>query len=310
MIVSRWLKVMIGGLVVSVALGAGAAVAVLAATSDGSSSSPFASPGGLATEAKEGHSWLGILASNAGAEGGVLVQQVFADGPAHKAGLRRGDVITALGDTEVTNILRLRAALAEREPGDQVTLAVLRDEEEITMEVTLGERPELLRPRGPKGPFPELGEIEFADILSGQVTVKDDEGNAVTISIVAGKVKSITEDELTVALNEGGDRTFKLTDDTVMVRERLEEGSPVVVLTVGDSYEARMVISGRVFQLLPVLPTLRERLHQFPPFHVPRLHLPRRMDIPCPLDIPERELFPPPGVRFEPEVSPDEAAIH
>ena len=278
MIVRRWLKVMIAGLVVSVVLGVGAAVAVLATTSDGSSSSPSSSPGETLTETKEGHSWLGILATNTGDEGGVLVQQVFVGSPAHKAGLRRGDVITALGDTEVTNIPRLKAALAEQEPGDRVTLTVLRNDEVNTLEVTLGERPEPLQPRKPKGPFPELGEVGFADILGGQVTVKDNDGNAVTIKMVAGEVKSLSKERLTVALNEGGERTFKITDDTVMARERIEEGTSVVVLTVGDSDEARMVIVGEALQILPILSMLRERLPE--------------LDMPLPFACPTGEPFP------------------
>ena len=325
----RWLKVMIAGVVVSVALGAGAAMAVLAATSDGSSSSPSASLGEVLTEAREGHSWLGILATNAGDEGGVLAQQVFVDSPAHEAGLRRGDVITALGDAEVGNLPRLKAALAERQPGDQVTLIVLRSDEEITMEVTLGERPEPLRPREPKGPFPELGEIEFADILSAQVTVSDDEGNPVTINVTAGEVMSISEERLTVALNEGGERTFEITGDTVVARERLEEGTPVVVLTVGDSDEARIVIGGEVFRILPFLSMLRERLHEFLPMEIPELDVPRpHMDIPRFFDIPEGGRFPLPeqrfaplpegepfppleeGFQFELEMIPEEATIH
>ncbi len=311
MTVCRWLKLMIGGLVVSVALGAGAAVAVLAASSDGPSPPPPASPGESLTEAEEGHSWLGILATDAGDEGGVLVQQVFVDSPAHEAGLQRGDIVTAVDDTQVANMPGLKAALAERQPGEQVTLAVVRDDEEITVEVTLGERPEPLPPEEPEGPFAELGEIEFADILSGQVTVTDDEGNPVTINMVAGEVKDISDDELTVALNEGGERTFKLTDDTVMARESLEEGSPVVVLTVGDSDEARIVVGGRVFEILRGLSVLRERLRDIPPFEIPRLDLPGRTDVPRLFDVPERELLPlPPGIRFEFEVSPDEAVTH
>jgi membrane-associated protease RseP (regulator of RpoE activity) len=309
--VRQWLRVVIGGLVVSVALGAGAAVAVLAASSDGPSPPPPASPGGLLPEAEEGHSWLGILATDAGDEGGVLVQQVFVDSPAHEAGLERGDIIAAFDDRQVTNTPRLKAALAERQAGEQVSLVVLRDDEEITIKVTLGERPEPLWPREPKGPFAELGEIEFGDILSGEVTVANEEGNAVTINMVPGEVMDISDDELKVALNEGGERTFKLTDDTVIARERLEEGSPVVVLTVGDSDEARIVIGGRMLEMLGTLSMLRERLRDIPRFEMPKLHPPCRTDIPRLFEVLERELLPlPPGIRFEFEVSPDEAATH
>jgi hypothetical protein len=202
----------------------------------------------------------------------------------------------------------LKAALAERDPGEEVTLAVLRDDEDMTIDVTLGEQPEPLRPREPTRPFPELGEIEFGDILSGQLTLTDDEGNAVTINMVAGEVKEISDDELTVALNEGGERTFKLTDDTVMLRRGLEEGSPVVVLTVDDSDEARMVLGGGLLEILPALSGLRDRLHQFRPFEIPELESRWWMDSPRSFEFREGELLPL-VPRFEIEIGSDEAGI-
>jgi len=277
---SGWLRVTIAGLVLSIALGAGATVAVLAATSgDGDEERSPASPQALA-EDDEKRPWLGMVVSEFGVEG-VIVQQVFADSPAHKAGVKRGDIIKAVDGEDVPSTRDLLTGLKDKEPGDEVTLELLRDDEEMTLQVTLGERPEPLRPPEPKGPFAELGEVEFGDILDGQLRVKDDEGNTVVIEVVAGEVESISDGELTVTANDGSERTFIITDDTVMP-QRPEEGDPVVVVTVGDSNEARLVLSPGVLQPLGML----ERLM---PLEIPWLDIPR---------LEERGLEPIPERRF------------
>jgi membrane-associated protease RseP (regulator of RpoE activity) len=262
---SRWLGVAIVGFVLSIALGAGATVAVLAATSSGGDEDRSPAPAGALVEQNEERPWLGVIVSKFGDEG-LIVQQVFADSPAHKAGVKRGDIIKAIQGKDVQSIRELVAELDDRGPGDEVTLTLLRDDEEMSLQVTLGERPEPLRPPEPKGPFAELGELEFADILGGRFRVKDDEGNTVVVEVVAGEVARISDDELTVTANDGSERTFTITGDTVMSR-RPEEGDPVVVVTVGENNEARLVLPG-------MFERLRERL--MPP-ELPWLDIPRRL---------------------------------
>jgi hypothetical protein len=271
---SRWLRVTIIGLVLSIALGAGATVAVLAATNGGGDEDrPPPSPQALVEESEE-RPWLGMVVSGFGAEG-VIVQQVFADSPAHKAGVKRGDIIKAIEGKDVRTIGDLMAALKDKQPGDEVTLTLLRDDKEMTLHVTLGERPEPLQPPEPKGPFAELGEVEFADILGGQFRVKDDDGNTVVIEAVAGDVASISDSELTLTANDGSERTFTITDDTVMPW-RPGERDPVVVVTVGKSKEARLVLSARAFHLPGMFDSLRERIRErLMPLEVPWLDIPR-----------------------------------
>lgn len=86
---------------------------------------------------------------------GVLVVEVTPDSPAEKVGLLGsfrtveidgqqikvgGDVIVAIDGQPVSQMQELRAFVLEAEPGQQVTLTVLRNGEEMTIEVTLGER--------------------------------------------------------------------------------------------------------------------------------------------------------------------------
>lgn len=89
-------------------------------------------------------------ASNLGiTEGpGVVVYQVQSGSAADRAGLRRGDVITALNGTEVNDPNSFRNAIASTAPGSEVTLTVRRDGGERQVRATLGEfTPEAERPR-------------------------------------------------------------------------------------------------------------------------------------------------------------------
>jgi Do/DeqQ family serine protease len=70
---------------------------------------------------------------------GALVNSVQAGGPAAKAGLQRGDVITAVNGTEVKDTNALRNTVAHMAPGTRVSVSVVRDGSEKTFDVTLAE---------------------------------------------------------------------------------------------------------------------------------------------------------------------------
>ena len=72
---------------------------------------------------------------------GVGVVAVTGGGPADRAGLRAGDVITSVGGQETPDTTALSQALAAASPGDKVTLTVSRDDGNRDVPVTLGELP-------------------------------------------------------------------------------------------------------------------------------------------------------------------------
>ena len=74
-------------------------------------------------------------------DAGALVEQVVPGSAADRAGVRRGDIITALGDAKVESYGDLLGALRDHEPGETVTLTVFRDSEETNLQVTLGQKP-------------------------------------------------------------------------------------------------------------------------------------------------------------------------
>jgi serine protease Do len=77
-----------------------------------------------------------------GVQEGALVVEVAPNGPADEAGIRVSDVIVSLGGTPVTSDDDLGTAIKAHQPGDEVSVEVVRsggDHQAIT--VTLGVRP-------------------------------------------------------------------------------------------------------------------------------------------------------------------------
>ena len=70
---------------------------------------------------------------------GALVEKVVPGSAASEAGVRKGDIITALGDARVASYGDLLGALRDHKPGDTVTLTIFRNGEKKKLEVTLGE---------------------------------------------------------------------------------------------------------------------------------------------------------------------------
>ena len=66
---------------------------------------------------------------------GILVISVEPNGPAHRAGLREGDVIVAYGSHPVASIDELHRLLTEEQVGTKIGLTFLRSGEKLTLEV-------------------------------------------------------------------------------------------------------------------------------------------------------------------------------
>src|SRR6185295_11451263 len=100
--------------------------------------------------------WLGVEAQGITAETqrslnlktttGVVVTGVIRNGPAHKAGLKPGDVITAIDGKKITDAREAMVAILSRRPGVQVALTILRNGETLTLQATTVEQP----PRKPR----------------------------------------------------------------------------------------------------------------------------------------------------------------
>ena len=73
---------------------------------------------------------------------GVLLRRVLPNTPAADAGLLQGDIILAMDDNALPNTGELSKFLMTRAPGEVVETDILRDGEEMALEITLGTRPD------------------------------------------------------------------------------------------------------------------------------------------------------------------------
>jgi putative serine protease PepD len=87
------------------------------------------------------HAYLGVSVGDSASGTGAEIGTVRAGGPAAAAGLKTGDVITAIDGATIANANKLTAAISSHQPGDTLHLTVSRGGSTITITVKLGTRP-------------------------------------------------------------------------------------------------------------------------------------------------------------------------
>ncbi|MBB5131999.1 putative serine protease PepD [Thermocatellispora tengchongensis] len=105
----------------------------------------------LISDGTVSHAFLGVGVSDAadaagnaagGGTAGALVGSVSSGGPAEQAGIRQGDVITKIGDQNVTGADDVIGTVRGHKAGDKVSVTYVRDGQTHTVTVTLAERAE------------------------------------------------------------------------------------------------------------------------------------------------------------------------
>ena len=96
--------------------------------------------------------WLGVggqtvtpeIASSIGLDrpGGIIISSMYESGPADRGGLRIGDVIVGVDGREVTDPASLAYRIGTRPIGSRARINILRDGEQLELEVGLVEPPE------------------------------------------------------------------------------------------------------------------------------------------------------------------------
>lgn len=165
--------------------------------------------------------YLGILVDEA-PDGGVLVQDVVRNGPADQAGLKKGDVLTAINDQDVSPDT-IRDVLAAFAVGDVVTLSVERGGETLTLEATLAARPE-------QPSLPRSGDFRMSEqaMLLGLWLETTDDG-VVVRQVMAGSPAE------TAGLKDGdiitkiGDTEVKQLRDILEAARSLKAGDTLAV---------------------------------------------------------------------------------
>ncbi len=96
----------------------------------------------LISTGKAQHAYLGVSIEQPASGSGARIAELRAsDTPAAKAGLRAGDVITALDGHAIASPDELQSAVSDHRPGDTVTVTYERDGTSHTARVKLGTRP-------------------------------------------------------------------------------------------------------------------------------------------------------------------------
>ncbi len=116
---------------------------------------------GIVTDGQITRGWIGVEPQDLNAElaetfkikpqavqaGGVIIIGVLQNGPAAQAGIKPGDVVTAVSGKPVSNVSQLLTAVAALKPGKPAPLTVLRGDGPVEIAVTPGkrERPKVQR---------------------------------------------------------------------------------------------------------------------------------------------------------------------
>ena len=95
----------------------------------------------LRTKGRIERGWLGVSVQDAGGHSGVAIANIERSGPAARAGLRPGDVVTAVNGQKVDTTQSLIRAVAAITPGGSARLTVRRGNSTVEVPVTVGRRP-------------------------------------------------------------------------------------------------------------------------------------------------------------------------
>ncbi len=87
--------------------------------------------------------YIGVLGDYRFAGPGVKLQEVKPDSAAAAAGLQVGDVILRVNDRPISGMLELRSALTGIAPGTRLPIILRRGEEQLAVELVLGNRPDM-----------------------------------------------------------------------------------------------------------------------------------------------------------------------
>jgi Trypsin-like serine proteases, typically periplasmic, contain C-terminal PDZ domain len=186
---------------------------------------------------------LGVVTE--GNDKGAEIQSITKESAAEKAGLKKGDIITRIGDKKIESTEDVTDAVHERKPGEKVNITVLRDGKEEKMTAELGKWKGIkmnamsfprIQGMGGSGSWNEspMPPMTFGEtfVSTGRpklgLSIQDtDDGNGVKVLDVdnesAAEKAGIKEDDVIVAID---DQPVKGTEDiTKTIREHRDKNS-------------------------------------------------------------------------------------
>lgn len=172
---------------------------------------------------------------------GVFIDRVLKDSPAEQAGVRAKDVLLQIEDQEVNKSNQVQAIIAKKNPGESVRLHVLRNHDQLAIDVVLGIKETgaiRISSRREKPSFENLG----LDIEELTRDLADDLGYHGERGVVVAKVERLSPAE-DAGLLEGDvivevdDTSIESQNDFYTKIPELEAGS-VAIFTVKRFNEA------------------------------------------------------------------------
>jgi len=162
--------------------------------------------------------------------GGALVAQAQSGSPAAKAGVKSGDVVTAVDGETVADPHELARKIAALGPKKTVTLAIIRNGAPLTLEVTLAAMPAEKSASNDNSPADEKGASALAKL--GLTLKSGDEG--VTVADVdpdsAAADKGIKQGD--VILEVGGKTVSRPSEVASAINTARDDGKKSVLMRV------------------------------------------------------------------------------
>ena len=161
---------------------------------------------------------------------GIYVAEVVEDGAAEDAGLKKGDVITHIDGQKVTKFGELSGMIAQKRPGDKVTLTYLRDKKKQNVTLTL--KNEQGNTKVVKNADMDVLGADFREVTKAQKEQLEISYGLEVIKVSGGKMKDagVPKGFIIMRVNDTPMRTF---DD-------LQE----VVKEAGSSKDQMLVVRG------------------------------------------------------------------
>jgi len=183
---------------------------------------------------------------------GILVEDVVDGSPAKKAGIKPGDIITGIDDDEVEDEANFRSIIRSHEPGDEVTVHIVRDGKKQDISFKLGKR----NASSVHLKIPTMTWIHNADDEPGFLGVESltlDDQLAEYFEVKEGALiqKVVKDSPAEKAGIKAGDVIVKLGSDDVRGTEGLR--SAIRRHEPGDSVKVKLMRKGKEMTLDAVL---------------------------------------------------------